>query len=337
MDVDGIHAVFFAISSGKFGRHSPVHLIEGPNENQMKKLSLLLSFLGLVCLSFAQYQIGLVPRVSPDKSVSQTIGYTEVEIHYGSPAAKNRQIFGALVPYDKVWRAGANNATTVSFNSRVSIQNMPLDSGTYAFFLIPKENNTWTAIFSKKHKQWGAFSYDKQEDALRAEIIPGRTAYHTEELSYSIWQTGYQYGSIVLSWGYTEIVIPFETNYLDAFIEEVEERAEKQPEYIRWIVYLQGAEHLEQSKLRQLTAMAWINQAEALMDKTSEWNKQFYPRAYVKGHVYWTKAKLLAQAKDFSQAISYAEQLKGLDNTIFYERKNEGEGIDVQLDLWKKK
>ena len=265
----------------------------------MKTFTTTLFLLFISQIVFGQYQIGLVPRVSPDKAVYQKIGYTEVKIDYGSPAVKNRQIWGDLVSYDKVWRAGANNATTVEFNSEVSINNMPLDSGKYALFMIPKENDKWTVIFNKTHKQWGAFKYNEEEDALRVDILPKRNPYPTENLNYTINQVGYKYGSILLQWEYLEIEIPFETNYLKQFEQEVESRADQQPDYIKWIVYLQGAEHLLQIQSNERLAMSWMNQAEELMNATSEWNDQFYPRAYIKGHLYWTKAKLLAQKAQF--------------------------------------
>lgn len=286
---------------------------------------------------FAQYQIGLIPRVSPDKAVSQKIGYTEVEITYGSPAVKNRQLWGELVPYDKVWRAGANNATTVEFSDKVLIENTPLDSGKYALFIFPRENDKWTVIFNRVHKQWGAFRYDESEDVLRVDVVPRRKTTLSENLTYSIEQLGYQYGRLVLHWGYTEIVVPLETNYLKKFEQEVEERASQQPEYLKWIVYLQGAEHLHQISSRLDLAVSWINQAEGIMNSTSEWNEQFYQRDYVKGHLYWTKAKLLAKSDNFSEAQRYGQRLKSLENPIFYKRKNQAEEIDTLLELWKEK
>lgn len=301
----------------------------------MKNFTLTLCLLLVSQIIFAQYQIGLVPRVSPDKAVFQKIGYTDLEITYGSPAVKNRQVWGDLVPYDKVWRAGANNATTVEISSSITINNKVLDSGKYALFIIPKENEKWTIIFNKTHKQWGAFKYNKDEDALRVEVLPKRTDYKTENLNYSIQQTGFKYGSIVLNWNYKEIEIPFETNYLKQFEKEVTARADKQPEYIKWIVYLQGAEHLSDIKSNEDLALTWINKAEIIMNSTSQWNDQFYPRDYIKGHLYWTKAKLLAQHKDFESAISYANKTKTINKTAFYNRKKEL--IDSLVKTWKEK
>jgi hypothetical protein len=269
--------------------------------------------------------------------VYQKIGYTEIEVRYGSPTVKNRTIWGELVSYGKVWRAGANNATTVEFSAAVIIGGQKLEKGKYAFFIIPKENDKWTAIFNKVSKQWGAFKYNEREDALRVEISPQITNYKTENLTYTISQTGFKYGSIALTWDYMKIEVPFETNYLSAFKQEIESRANQQPEYIKWLPYLQGAEHLQQIGDSLRLAKSWINQAEKIMNATTEWNKQFYPRQYVVGHLYWVKAKLLASDGSYKEAVKYINQLKGLENTLFYKRKNETEEIDKYLEAWKKK
>src|SRR5688572_3927170 len=112
--------------------------------------------LGSIVLSSSQ---GItLPRVSPKASVSYTIGLTDVEIHYGSPAVKGRPVWGSLVPYDKIWRAGANEATTIEFSTDVNMEGQTLRAGKYALFIIPGETD-WTIIFNKKHDQWGAFGY----------------------------------------------------------------------------------------------------------------------------------------------------------------------------------
>jgi len=303
----------------------------------MKNIFPFLSLCFLIQPLSAQYQIGIIPRVSPDKMVYQKIGYTEVEIQYGSPAVNDRPIWGALVPYNKVWRAGANSATTVEFKSPVTIGGKTLDSGKYAFFIIPKENDTWTAIFNKVSKQWGAFRYNEEEDALRLDIRPRTTNLKTENLSYTINQTGFKHGSIVLAWDFLEIEIPFETNYLAAFEQEIRIRVNAQPEYIKWIPYLQGAEHLEQIKDNLTLGKTWLTKAEEIMHATQEWNEQFYPRPYVEGHLYWIKAKVLAWEESYAEAIEYVEKLRNMESPIYYEKKGESEEIDLYYNAWKDK
>ena len=110
-------------------------------------------------------------RESPAASVSQDLGLTKVEISYHRPAVKGRVIWGGLVPYGQVWRAGANEATTISFSTAVTVAGHAVPAGTYAFFAIPGKER-WTLILDKNPKQWGAFSYKPTEDLLRFDVTP---------------------------------------------------------------------------------------------------------------------------------------------------------------------
>ncbi|MBS1785681.1 MAG: DUF2911 domain-containing protein [Acidobacteria bacterium] len=107
-------------------------------------------------------------RQSPAASVSQELGLTKLEITYHRPAVKGRVIWGGLVPYGQVWRAGANEATTIAFTGPVKVAGHAVPAGTYALFAIPGKDR-WTLILSKNAKQWGAFKYKQAEDDLRFE------------------------------------------------------------------------------------------------------------------------------------------------------------------------
>src|SRR5437899_746922 len=128
----------------------------------MRKLTLLLLLLSSLPLA-AQLR---TPRPSPKASVMQTVGLTDVTIVYSRPGVKGREIWGALVPYDKVWRTGANEATTFAVSDDVMINGQPLPKGTYSLHTIPGKDE-WTIIFNKDAGQWGSFSYDEAKDALR--------------------------------------------------------------------------------------------------------------------------------------------------------------------------
>jgi hypothetical protein len=140
----------------------------------------------------------------------------------------------------------------------------------------------------------------------------------------------------MLSWGFIEIEVHFETNYLTEFEKEIESRASLQPDYIKWITYIQGAEHLVQINDNIVLAKKWIDKAENIMNSTSDWNSQFYPRPYVEGHLYWIKAKVLAWDNNYKDALTYIDKLKNLKETDFYSKKNEIEGIDKHHKIWKK-
>lgn len=122
------------------------------------------------------------PRASPNAAVSQTIGTTVVSITYGSPAVKGREVFGGLEAYGKVWRAGANEATVISFTGDVTVNGEALPAGTYALFAIPGESE-WTLIFNGTPNQWGAYDYDAGKDVLRV-MVDAQEAPHAEWLRY---------------------------------------------------------------------------------------------------------------------------------------------------------
>lgn len=121
-------------------------------------------------------------RASPNASVSQTIGTTKVTINYCRPAVKGRKIWGGLESYGKVWRAGANENTTIEFSKDVKINGKALPAGKYGFFILLEEDE-WTLIFSKKNNAWGAMGYDAANDALRITVKP-EDAPHQERLVY---------------------------------------------------------------------------------------------------------------------------------------------------------
>lgn len=133
----------------------------------------------MLCASttWAQDRASNLPRVSANATVSQTIGITDVAITYGRPLVNERTIYGDLVPYDQVWRLGANEATTITFSHDVTIEGQALAAGTYALFAIPHQNE-WTVIFNKTANQWGAFSYDEGEDALRVKVASQTMPHH---------------------------------------------------------------------------------------------------------------------------------------------------------------
>lgn len=123
-----------------------------------------------------------LPRASQQATVSQRIGLTDIAIHYSRPLVKGRKLWGALVPDEQVWRAGANENTTISFTDPVTIEGQPLAAGTYGLHAIPREKE-WTIIFSRNATSWGSFTYDPAEDALRITVKVAPSDFH-EALVY---------------------------------------------------------------------------------------------------------------------------------------------------------
>jgi len=169
---------------------------------------------GLGCLAgsaSAQFKNGSqptelnLPRVSQRASVTQRIGLTDVTIVYHAPLVGGRPIWDKQVPYGKVWRAGANENTTISFTDGVSVEGHPLPAGTYGLHTIPGADQ-WTIIFSKNSTSWGSFSYDEKEDALRVNVKP-QPAEMREALTYTFQEIKPDSAAATLQW--EKVAVPF--------------------------------------------------------------------------------------------------------------------------------
>ena len=128
---------------------------------------------------------------SPPMTATGKIKDANITIAYSSPSVKGRTIWGDLVAYDKAWRAGSNEATTFETDKEVTIQGKKLPAGKYSFFLIPKESGTWTAVFNKEPKQWGAYKYEESKDALRVDVKTKALQTKQESLVYKINKNGF--------------------------------------------------------------------------------------------------------------------------------------------------
>lgn len=128
---------------------------------------------------------------SPAATATGKIKDATITIAYSSPSVKGRTIWGGLEAYGKVWRAGANEATTFETDKNITVQGKPLPAGKYSFFLIPKESGTWTAVFNKEPKQWGAYKYEEAKDALRVDIKTKALPATQETLVYKVNSNGF--------------------------------------------------------------------------------------------------------------------------------------------------
>ncbi len=179
----------------------------------MKKVRLLVLFSSvLLVASFSHAQTATnetlmldLPRQSQHARVSQRIGITDITVNYHRPLANGRQIWGKVVPYGQVWRAGANENTTITFSDPVTIEGQPLDKGTYGLHMIPGENQ-WTVIFSKDSKDWGSFSYKQEDDALRVNVKP-QPAEAYNALSYDF--DDVKADSTVVTMRWDKVAVPF--------------------------------------------------------------------------------------------------------------------------------
>ena len=181
----------------------------------MKKFSscLIPAFVASLLVSVAWAQQLDLPRPSPKATVTQTVGLTDVTIAYCRPSVKGRAIWGGLVPYDQVWRTGANEATTITFADDVTIEGTRLPAGTYGLFTIPGKDE-WIVIFNKGAKQWGAYEYKQAEDVLRIKAKPQPAAFQ-ELMTFSFSAVSSESAQVALNWENLQVAFTFKVGTID--------------------------------------------------------------------------------------------------------------------------
>lgn len=146
--------------------------------------------------------------MSPVVIEHATIDDTYIKVVYGQPYKRNREIFGELVPYNEVWRAGANESTEITVTNDIEIGGNDLKSGTYSLFAIPTED-FWTIILNSNLGQWGAYTYDENKDVLRFDVPVSETDEVSEAFTISFPEDA---SSLDLKWDRTAVSIPISVN-----------------------------------------------------------------------------------------------------------------------------
>jgi hypothetical protein len=159
--------------------------------------------LGIVLIAGAiglpgQSLVMSLPRQSQRATVSQRVALTEITIVYHRPLVNGREIWGGVAPYGEIWRAGANENTTIEVSDPVLVNGQLLAKGIYGLHMIPS-SDFWTVIFSRNATSWGSFTYDPSEDALRVEVKP-RADYMHEALLYEFDEVKADSATVTMHW-----------------------------------------------------------------------------------------------------------------------------------------
>lgn len=229
----------------------------------MKSARMLLVVVAVVLVTavpaLAQLEI---PRVSPKATVSQTVGLTDISIAYGRPGVKGRTIWGGLVPYDEVWRTGANDATTITFSDTVMINGTAVPAGTYGLFTIPGKQS-WTVILNKAAKIWGTYEYKQDEDILRFAVTPRPAATHQEWMQFRFDSLATESVDVVLAWEKVEIAFPIKVEVIQKFLGTARKAiAEAKPD--DWRTPLRAAIFCVDTNVNLDEAQTWIDTSLAI-------------------------------------------------------------------------
>jgi len=217
-----------------------------------------LGALALVATEATAQRLIDTPWVSPSATARQTIGLTDVTVEYHRPAVKERTIWGGLVPYDQVWRAGANDNTTIELEHDVMIEGKLLAAGTYGLHMMPSAAD-WIVIFSKNSTSWGSFTYDEAEDALRVTVKP-RSAAFQERLSYRFDDLENESATLVLHWEKLEVPVAIGVDTKQLTLASIRKELRHLPRF-SWQAWQQAANYCLLNDVNLDEAMTWIDES----------------------------------------------------------------------------
>lgn len=221
-------------------------------------LSVVLIF--ILSLSAAGQQLR-TPRPSPDATVTQIVGVTEVKIDYSSPGVKERKIWGELVPFGEIWRTGANQATTITFDNAVKINGTELPAGTYGIHTIPNESE-WEFIFSNDTKIDGSSDFNKDNEILRVKAKP-EEHHFMERMTFLFTDVTDKSVIVNLLWDELKVSFNIETNTNELFLSNAREQ-------LSWSPTFQAAQYCLNANINLEEALKWV-EASCLMSEVY-WN-----------------------------------------------------------------
>jgi tetratricopeptide (TPR) repeat protein len=223
---------------------------------QFLKNSIILSFLFTIIIT-AQQNLKF-PDISQHATVTQQVGMADIKIDYHRPGVKEREIWGKLIPYNKVWRAGANENTTISFSKEVIIDGKEIPPGTYGLHMIPNENE-WTIILSKDYKAWGSFFYNEANDLMRFKAKP-RSSDFQEWLLYSFNEVTPNSVTVELRWEKLEIPFKIEIDLNKQMLDEMTVQLTGIPGFF-WQGWNQAANYCYMNNVELEQGLKWADRS----------------------------------------------------------------------------
>ena len=197
-----------------------------------------------------------LPLASQSAKVSQRLGLTTIEIDYHRPLTRGRKVWGELVPWGQVWRAGANENTVIAFSDPVTVEGQPLAKGAYGLHMIPKEDS-WTVIFSKNSTSWGSFTYDEKEDALRVTVKPAPAELH-ESLTYDFEELAPDSAVVTLKWEKVSVPFKVSVNVPEVTLASLRQQVRGLQAY-SWVGWNDAATYCLENKTNYEEALKWAD------------------------------------------------------------------------------
>lgn len=259
----------------------------------MKRIHVFWLLLGFLAASYVTEAQIVMPDLSPFASVTQNIGFSEVRIEYSRPSVRGRVIFGGLVPYDQLWRLGANASTKMLVREELTIQDeYKLPPGIYALYAVPGKEE-WTIIFSREAWLWGFLGYQDTHDAVRIRVKPQALKEQVETFTIQFANVCTSCAEVQFLWDYTKVGFRISTAVDKKVMADIKTFTTDPESRMAGEYYLSAKYYLDTDRdLKQ--ALEWVDKA-----------LKYAPGAY---WMTYTKAEIYAKMGNYKEAIETAQQ-----------------------------
>jgi len=257
-----------------------------------------------------------LPKPSPLATVTQMVGLNNIKLEYSRPSVKGRKVFGDLVPFEKVWRLGANAPTKLTTDKPMNFDGKELKPGTYAVFAIPTKEE-WKVVINSDTEQWGAGNYDEKKNVIAVGVKPQETDF-TETLSITIQDISSTSGKLVIAWDKTKVEVPFTVNTSKEAKENIEKAIKEGKDLEK--VYANAGSYYWNAENDYKTALKYA-------DKSIE-VKPYHGNLFL-------KARILADLGKKDEAIQVGK--RALKLAIKAENKGYESFISETLEKWESK
>jgi hypothetical protein len=253
------------------------------------RVSLSLTLAASLALTASAARADLeLPRPSPGAKVSQEVGLTQITVDYSCPGVKGRKIWGELVPYDKLWRSGANGATKITFSKDVTLVDKPVPAGSYALFTIPAKSGEWTVVLNKNADQPGiGRDYKADQDLVRVKVR-AQPAPFRERLAFVFSNFDEDKASLDLEWEKLRVTIPIKVGTAQQAVANINKELDN-----AWRPFANAARYMLEVKKDYDTGLKYIDQTLALKQ---DWFNL------------WIRASLLAAKGNYKDARAEAQK-----------------------------
>lgn len=233
------------------------------SRSPIRRTIIIAGFLAVITAARAQTDLDL-PEASQKAVVQQRLGVTDIKITYHRPLVNGRKIWSGLVPLGEVWRAGANENTTIEVSTPVQVEGKPLPAGTYGLHMIPNADS-WTIIFSKMSVAWGSYTYDQKEDALRVNVKP-RENEMEEALEYEFEDLKPDSVTVMMKW--EKLAVPFRVSVTDeeTVLPSIRSQLRGRDKW-QWASQNEAAQYCLTKKINLDEALTWAEQSIQLEER----------------------------------------------------------------------